>query len=121
MSLRRTRLAPLIGGLLALLAAPAWAHAIVLEAVPDVDAAVAGPDVEVRLRFNSRIDHRRSRLTLTDAQGRSRGLAVDPDGGPAMLAGHAAGLAPGRYRLRWQVLAEDGHITRGDIPFRVGR
>ena len=25
----------------------------------------------------------------------------------------------GRWRLRWQVLALDGHITRGDIPFEV--
>jgi methionine-rich copper-binding protein CopC len=28
-------------------------------------------------------------------------------------------LAPGDYRLRWQVLAYDGHITRGEIPFTV--
>ena len=32
-----------------------------------------------------------------------------------------AGLAPGSYVLRWQVLSVDGHITRGDIPFKVGR
>ena len=24
---------------------------------------------------------------------------------------------PGEWRLRWQVLSIDGHITRGDIPF----
>jgi len=29
------------------------------------------------------------------------------------------GLAAGAYRLRWQVLASDGHITRGEIPFTV--
>ena len=29
-------------------------------------------------------------------------------------------LSPGAYVLRWQVLAIDGHITRGDIPFVVG-
>jgi methionine-rich copper-binding protein CopC len=28
-------------------------------------------------------------------------------------------LLPGEYRLRWQVLASDGHITRGEIPFAV--
>jgi methionine-rich copper-binding protein CopC len=28
-------------------------------------------------------------------------------------------LAAGAYRLRWQVLASDGHITRGEIPFTV--
>jgi hypothetical protein len=28
-------------------------------------------------------------------------------------------LTPGVYVLRWQVLAIDGHITRGDVPFTV--
>jgi methionine-rich copper-binding protein CopC len=31
----------------------------------------------------------------------------------------AADLAPGQYTLRWQALALDGHITRGDLPFTV--
>jgi methionine-rich copper-binding protein CopC len=26
---------------------------------------------------------------------------------------------PGAYALRWRVLAVDGHITRGDIPFII--
>jgi hypothetical protein len=30
-------------------------------------------------------------------------------------------LAPGRYRLHWQTLSPDGHITQGDIPFAVSR
>jgi copper resistance protein C len=28
-------------------------------------------------------------------------------------------MAPGSYSVRWQVLAIDGHITRGDVPFTV--
>jgi len=35
------------------------------------------------------------------------------------LVGEADALAPGDYVLHWQVLAVDGHITRGDIPFSV--
>ena len=35
------------------------------------------------------------------------------------LEAKASHLAAGRYTLRWQVLAIDGHITRGDIPFTV--
>jgi hypothetical protein len=31
-----------------------------------------------------------------------------------------ATLTPGPYVLRWQVLAIDGHITRGDVTFTVG-
>jgi copper resistance protein C len=35
------------------------------------------------------------------------------------LTSQAKGLPPGEYRLRWQVLASDGHLTRGEIPFSV--
>ncbi len=31
----------------------------------------------------------------------------------------ATDLRPGDYTVRWQVLAVDGHITRGDVPFTV--
>jgi methionine-rich copper-binding protein CopC len=99
--------------------APADAHAIVVTSTPAADAVVTGPDVAIELRFNSRIDHQRSRLTLYLPDGGTRPLAEAPDAAPDAMAASAAGLAPGTYRLRWQVLAVDGHITRGDIPFRV--
>jgi len=98
---------------------PADAHAIVTQSTPAADAAVTGPDVTVELRFNSRIDHLRSRLTLYLPDGGSRPLSQAPGAAPDVIAAKAAGLPPGAYRLRWQVLAVDGHITRGDIPFRV--
>ena len=97
----------------------AEAHAIVVEATPAANQSVTGSDVAIRLRFNSRIDHERSRLTLLDSAGESRPLAIDAGGADEMLAGRASGLAPGAYRLRWQVLAVDGHITRGELPFTV--
>jgi methionine-rich copper-binding protein CopC len=97
----------------------ARAHAIVVSAQPAADAVVHGTTAEVVLRFNSRIDRERSRLLLVHADGSSTPLALKDGGGPDTLAATAAGLIPGTYRLRWQVLAVDGHITRGDIPFTV--
>jgi copper resistance protein C len=99
----------------------AGAHAIVLDSTPAANEAVAASDVAISLRFNSRIDHKRSRLTLIDAAGEMRPLAVDAASADDMLAARATGLAAGAYRIRWQVLAVDGHITRGDIPFTVAR
>ena len=110
--------ASLLVGLVASIG-PADAHAIVTQSTPAADAAVTGPDVTVELRFNSRIDHLRSRLTLYLPDGGSRPLSQAPGAAPDVIAAKAAGLPPGAYRLRWQVLAVDGHITRGDIPFRV--
>lgn len=102
-----------------LLPLPAAAHAIIVSSDPAVDAVVR-PSLPVMLRFNSRIDRERSRLTLLRPDGSSQPVALAPDGRPDTLAAKLEGLAPGHYRLRWQVLAIDGHITRGDIPFAVG-
>jgi len=101
-----------------LAAAPAAAHAIIVAAKPDVGATVTGPNLAIDLRFNSRIDHLRSRLWLTEGE-KPIAVRVEKSGPTDHLAGEAGALAPGDYVLHWQVLAVDGHITRGDIPFRV--
>ena len=101
-------------------AASAAAHAIVIAASPAVDATVAGPNVPIELRFNSRIDRARSRLTLVGPDRSAKTLPLGADTAPDLLTARANDLTPGAYRLRWQVLSIDGHITRGDIPFSVG-
>jgi methionine-rich copper-binding protein CopC len=97
----------------------AIAHAVLVEATPAADSAIAGPDVAVKLRFNVRIDRGRSRLTLALPDGKMIVLKITDEGAPDTLLARATGLGPGAYHLRWQVLAADGHITRGDIPFQV--
>jgi len=103
----------------------AQAHAIILESSPAVDASVPGPDVPVLLRFNSRIDRARSNVSLAAASApkgaHPQTLPLAPTDSPEILKATAVGLAPGSYTLRWQVLSVDGHITRGDIPFKVAR
>jgi methionine-rich copper-binding protein CopC len=115
------RRAPLTLGLALLVAASpaAFAHAILVEASPAAKSTVNGPDVEVRLRFNSRIDAPRSHLALVGPARQSRALTLERQTAPEVLAAKAAGLSPGAYKLRWQVLAADGHITRGEVPFQV--
>jgi methionine-rich copper-binding protein CopC len=100
-------------------AGQAAAHAVVVEASPAIDSSVAGSQIDIALRFNSRLDHRRSLLTLIGPDGAEHRLALSQDSAPDTLQARAAEMAPGAYKLRWQVLAVDGHITRGDIPFRV--
>lgn len=101
------------------IATPAVAHAVLLESSPALKSSVTGPDVPLKLRFNVRIDIARSRLTLVRPDGSSRALEVNKQASPDMLSALATGLTPGVYRLRWQVLAADGHITRGEIAFTV--
>ena len=96
-------------------------HAVLLESSPALKSVVAGPNVQVKLRFNVRIDALRSRLTLVHPDGSTQVLEISKQTPADTLSAQARGLAAGEYRLRWQVLASDGHITRGEIPFTVMR
>jgi methionine-rich copper-binding protein CopC len=120
---RRKCFAPIlfVTAALLLLVASAAAHAVLLESSPSLNAAVAGPDVPIKLRFNVRIDASRSRFTLVRPDGTTTPLELAKDSPADTLSARASGLAPGAYRLRWQALASDGHITRGEIPFTVAR
>jgi methionine-rich copper-binding protein CopC len=113
------RAAALIFAAFALASPKAGAHAVIVESSPAAGAEIPSGDADIMLRYNSRIDHLRSRLTLVSQDGVSRPLPILPDSAPDVIAAKASGLTPGQYRLRWQVLAVDGHLTRGDIPFRV--
>ena len=104
---------------LLLAASVAGAHAILVEAYPAAKSTVHGPKLTVRLKFNSRIDGSRSKLTLTRPDGASEDLKIQEQSSPDGLTSDATDLKPGVHRLRWQVLAADGHITRGEIPFTV--
>ena len=102
---------------------PATAHAVVVGSEPAAGASLDSPPRQVTIRFNSRIDHERSRVVLVGPEGVQYPLTLLSEGAPtvveAALNPSAPVLAPGAWRLRWQVLAVDGHITRGDIPFTL--
>jgi len=110
----------LAGGLFLAPASQAAAHALVTESLPAAGATLTVLPERATLRFNSRIDQARSKLTLIGPDGAPRVLPLDTAAAPTSLeAALPAPLPPGAWRLRWQVLAVDGHITRGDIAFNV--
>ena len=103
----------------ALMPGSARAHAIVVAAQPAMNSTVLPGELEIRLDFNSRIDLKRSRLTLEQPDGGEVAVALVAGAPPAVLAGRAQVAAEGRWKLRWQVLSLDGHITRGEVSFSV--
>jgi len=96
-----------------------FAHAVLVQSSPAEGATVTGPDLPVTLKFNSRVDGSRSTLLLATPDGQSKPLNIAPQSVPDTLTAKATGLMHGKYAIRWQVLAVDGHITRGQISFLV--
>src|SRR5579885_1823992 len=91
----------------------ALAHAVLLASTPSAHATVKGPEIAVHLKFNSRIDGEHSRLYLVNSSGKVETLTL------ASQDAQSVKVSAGGYTIRWQALASDGHITRGEIPFVV--
>jgi methionine-rich copper-binding protein CopC len=109
------RLAPLA---LLLLARPAFAHAILIDSTPAPLGHIPAGPLNLVFRYNSRIDAARSKLTLKRPDETTERLAIQPAATEDVLKSTLT-LTPGPYVASWQVLATDGHITRGTVPFIV--
>ena len=123
-TLRRLSVAPAFSVLLFLtivagMAQPAWAHAVLMQSKPAVNSTVKGPDVPIWLRFNVRVDGKRSRLTLISPDGSAKDLPAPKQTAPDILETQATGVKPGAYKLQWRALASDGHMSNGEVDFTV--
>jgi methionine-rich copper-binding protein CopC len=96
----------------------AWAHAVVVHSSPAINETMQGPNIEITMKFNSRVDGKRSTFLLSGSDNESKPLVIEQQNAPDTLSSHTK-LGPGKYEIHWQVLATDGHITRGEIPFSV--
>jgi methionine-rich copper-binding protein CopC len=94
-------------------------HAILKSSSPTNGGSVSSPDVPVKLTFNVRVDAARSKLLLLMPDASTVELPIIEWPSPDTLVSKLTGLKPGVYTIRWQVLAPDGHISRGEIPFTV--
>ena len=116
-----TALALLLNG-----AGPADGHPIVLASSVIHDSVLARAPEEVTLRFNSKIEPRLTRVTITKDDGRPVPLslpvaAVNANSRQALgrLVIPLRPLARGTYVIRYKVLAADGHVTEGALRFTV--
>ena len=100
---------------------PAAPHAIVLESSPVHDAVLERAPAQVTLRFNSKIEKRFTRVTLTTGDHAPVTLpsGADDATGPDRLVIPLPHLEAGVYVLRYRVLAVDGHVTEGALRFTV--
>ena len=108
---------------LALVVAPARAHANLVRALPSPGTAVDPAPLVVYAEFSEAIDRGYSRLEVLDADGESVTTGpteADPTSPAAMLV-PVADLADGTYVVVWRTLSVvDGHVIRGSFAFGVG-
>jgi len=117
----RVRMAGLLATVVALLLGGSLleGHAVLKDSSPMANGTVEGPDVPIRLHYNVRVDAALSKLELLNPDQSTTSLAIGKQPAADTLTSEAKGLKPGSYKIRWQVLAPDGHITRGEVPFTV--
>ena len=112
---------PLAILLVVLSGAYAAAHSLLLDATPAPDAVVTASPLHVRLRFNNRIEKSLSRVRLVDERGAVAAALIDArDSTPAdSVDARVPPLAPGPWRVEWQVFSTDGHVVSGTYGFRL--
>ena len=100
---------------------PAAAHSLLLASSPAANAVLTASPPYVALRFNNRIEKRLSRVRLVDERGTVASAPTgraDDEVAESLLA-VVPPLAPGVWRVEWQVFSTDGHVVTGSYQFRL--
>lgn len=111
----------LVGGLVVLGAAPAFAHSYLVASTPAADSVVTDLPTEFSVTANEPLldlagDASGFAIQVVDAAGRFYGDGCLTVSGSTLSMGATLG-EPGDYRLYWQVVSADGHPVSGDFGF----
>jgi methionine-rich copper-binding protein CopC len=98
----------------------ARAHAFLDHAEPRVGSTVPTAPREVVLSYTQNLEPAFSSIEVSDANGARVDLGKPNINASTMRVGLKQ-LAPGTYRVRWQVLSVDTHTTEGSFSFHVGQ
>ena len=119
---RRTLSSLILAGALGCAGArAAHAHAFLDRASPAVGSTVHTPPTEVRIQFSEALEPAYSTAHVEDASGTSVGTGdahIDQTERSVLIVPVGA-LKPGRYKVIWQVLSVDTHVTNGTFSFTV--
>ena len=102
----------------------AFAHAMLVKAVPAVGGQVTASPSEIRITFSEAIELRFSGIEVKTASGSAvatGAASVDPKDRATLVVPLPAPLAPGSYKVSWHVVSVDTHKTTGSFSFEVKR
>ena len=98
------------------------AHAHLERSDPSADARLAAAPTVIRLWFSEAPELALSGVALLDSAGSSSALGPleqGADGPRSVRVAIPRALPPGVYKVKWHVVAADGHPSSGTFAFRV--
>jgi len=100
-------------------AAPASAHAVLLQSTPAANAALTTAPTQVVLKFDEPVGSTFAKVLVSSAGG-----ANVAHGKPSVLGGTVTqalspGMTAGSYRIAFQVTSDDGHPVSGESHFTL--
>jgi copper transport protein len=98
---------------------PAAAHAFLVRTVPAQGERVGHAPKEISLEFSETISDGGGRLELT-VDGETQPTVAEVETNGRVLRTDVATDRDGVYVVSWEVVAEDGHQTAGELAFGVG-
>ena len=99
-------------------AAPAHAHAMLMSTSPAAGSAVAAP-ATVTLHYDDIVQLPPKALRITGPRGEQVAVREQQPDSKTLAGRVSRRLAAGRYRVRWRIVADDGHIESGAFAFVV--
>jgi copper transport protein len=108
-------------GILILVAAPAGAHAVLLQTTPGEGAVLTSPPGSVSLRYDEQVTVTPGGIRVYDSHGSrvDSGTITKPSPDVVQL-GVRPHLADGAYVVTWRVISADTHPVEGAFTFQVG-
>ena len=92
---------------------------LLMDSTPKMNSTVTGPDVPIKLKFNVRVDGKRSRLQLTNPDGLDRRAGSTKANSPRHLGIAGSRTEARRIQTGVAALASDGHMSKGEVDFTV--
>ena len=118
---RLVAVAGLSAGLVALMASPAFAHAVLLQTTPGEGAVLTTPPKTVSLRYNEQVTVTPGSVRVFDSHGRRVDTgSVSKPSADVVQAQLPDRLAAGAYVVTWRVISADTHPVEGAFTFQVG-
>jgi methionine-rich copper-binding protein CopC len=102
------------------LAGQAFAHAHLVWAVPGDMAMTMPSPHDIKIKFSEAIELKFSKIILKGPDKAvipTGPVQLDPNDNTVLIITLTAPLADGKYTVEWQVVAKDGHKTKGSYHF----